>query len=237
MNRNPSALEPRMTQPLPKQLSQHLGIKVKSDRFQEVFSGVRAAELAPSGAAKPECQPDGWTVVCLADGPPLRPGGEFPQSAVPTPAASEEVLGQAPNEGTEQGEAAPPDEWAAELGVPLDPLTRTLSVPGAPAPGAQALGAQAAPSPTAPMPAALADQIALQLVRRFSAGSSGKNSAVRVEFSSGVLEGGTLLVSSDGGGLSIRIDAPPGSDPRGLAERIHQRLSARGLEVAEIEFG
>ncbi len=108
-----------------------------------------------------------------------------------------------------------------ELALLQEPLLRTLAHQVVSAPAAA--------------PAAVVDQIALQLVRRFQVGGNGRASAVRLEFGEGRLQGGSVLVSSEDGQLSIEVDAPPGVDVTGLAERLKRRLQGRGLSVASLE--
>ncbi len=112
-----------------------------------------------------------------------------------------------------------------EFVAPLtqEPLMRTLAQPMAP-------GASA-PVP----PAAVLDDVAMQLLRRVSAGATARGGAVRLEFGSGALAGGSVVVTSDDGQLTIEVDAPAGVDASVLSERLGRRLRARGLRVLALE--
>lgn len=118
------------------------------------------------------------------------------------------------------------DAAASELLEPLDPLVASLTSPLA--------SMRSTPVALASVSPAL-DQVALQLVRRFSAGASSRGATVRMEFSAGPLAGASIVVTSDAGALSVAVDAPAGFDAGPLAERLRQRLEAKGLRVETLE--
>jgi hypothetical protein len=86
----------------------------------------------------------------------------------------------------------------------------------------------------APPPAAL-DQMAAELLRRFSFSGRGNSGTVHLEFGAGLLEGGSVKIECEGRELVLTVSAPAGCDGAPLAARLGERLRARGLEVSRIE--
>lgn len=111
-----------------------------------------------------------------------------------------------------------------------DPLFRVFAQP-LPAPGAEALAAHT----TTSVPV-LATAEMLQAVRRFAWGGDRRRSIAYIEFGAGELAGGALTVEANAGVVSVIVDLPPGVAGGAWAERLAERLSKRGLQVASVQI-
>jgi hypothetical protein len=124
----------------------------------------------------------------------------------------------------------------------LDPLHRQRAAMGPPEMSsgvavsmqpAMAFGVVAAPEVVRAQ-ASLEDLLPA-MVRRIQWSGDGRKGTVRMELAAGALAGSTLLVSSDAGRVSVRLDVPPGVDPSGWKERIEERLAAKHILTNDVE--
>jgi len=74
-----------------------------------------------------------------------------------------------------------------------------------------------------------------QLVKKIAWSGDAQRGTVRMELGAGELSGATLTVSAEHGRVSVRVDAPPGTDTSAWRERLASRLEARGLSVESVE--
>lgn len=79
------------------------------------------------------------------------------------------------------------------------------------------------------------EEILPALVRKIAWAGDGKRGSVRIELGAGELAGSTLLVHADDGKVRVQLDVPQGVDAEGWKQRIHDKLSARGLDVESVE--
>ena len=79
------------------------------------------------------------------------------------------------------------------------------------------------------------EEILPQLVRKIAWAGDGKKGSVRIELGAGELAGSTLLVHADDGKVRVELSVPPGVDAHAWQERIHSKLSARGLDVESVD--
>jgi len=110
-----------------------------------------------------------------------------------------------------------------------DPLFRVFAQP-LPAAGAQALGAHPTGVP------ALATAEVLHAVRRFAWGGDRRRSIAYIEFGAGELAGGAFTIEANAGVVSVIVDLPPGVAGGAWAQRLAERLSKRGLQVASVQI-
>jgi hypothetical protein len=73
------------------------------------------------------------------------------------------------------------------------------------------------------------------LVRKVAWSGDGRRGTVRLELAAGALAGGTLLVQTDEGRVTVHLSAPAGVDLEAWRSRIAQRLASRGLPVDQVE--
>jgi hypothetical protein len=200
--------------------------------FKDVFEARgRRDPVEPKGRGEPltaqsAIQPDDWfRVTDAVSQRRLTPTGVDAGSAAPRS-----------SDASEGGETEPS---AIAVGVPhgeadgcglglvdsnaCDPLVRALAAP---------VSSMVAVSL---VPVALLDQIAVQWVRRLSAGGDGSQASVRLEFGRGALDGASVIISTDHGQLSVTVEAANGFDTDALAERLRRRLSAKGLAVETVD--
>jgi hypothetical protein len=88
--------------------------------------------------------------------------------------------------------------------------------------------------PVAPVAAHLAELVT-RLVRRVAWGGDGRRGTVRLEIGDGELAGATVVVTSVARTISVELELPPGVCPEAWRERISKRLTARGLDIDQIE--
>lgn len=131
-----------------------------------------------------------------------------------------------PAPGAETG--ASPSEADAVLDWPLrgcwDPLA-LVGVPAAPA-----------MSPAASPVASIASQVeplVAEAVRSIAWGGDRRRGVARLQLG-GRYDGASIRVDASDGRLSVELDAPPGIDAAELAERLGERLRARGLDVDSV---
>jgi hypothetical protein len=74
-----------------------------------------------------------------------------------------------------------------------------------------------------------------KLVRRIAWSGDAESGTLRLEIGSGELEGATLLVHAQDGRVRVRLDLPPGMDPRPWRERVVQRLASRQINADAVE--
>jgi hypothetical protein len=79
------------------------------------------------------------------------------------------------------------------------------------------------------------EEILPQLVKKIAWAGDGKKGSVRIELGAGELAGSTLLVHADDGKVRVELSVPPGVDANAWKERIHSKLSARGLDVESVD--
>jgi hypothetical protein len=122
------------------------------------------------------------------------------------------------------------------VGCPGDPAgwLFLLSPPGGErsAVGAPAAASASAPSRFEPEMAALVDR----WVRRLSVGGDSRRAAVRLEIGMGRYAGAELVVVAEAERVSVEVQLPEGTGDSGLAERLRERLEARGYG-AEVRVG
>jgi hypothetical protein len=73
-----------------------------------------------------------------------------------------------------------------------------------------------------------------RLLKRFAWGESRGRAVAQLEFGSGDLEGATLTIESGVEGISLQLQLPPGVPASNWEQRFAERLTRRGLEVADI---
>lgn len=114
-----------------------------------------------------------------------------------------------------------------------EPLARALAVAPIAAPGMDAVAdVQRGVSSNATFytsPLAHMERV----LRRIAWGGDKTRGVARLEFGEGVLSGGTLLIEASSGGLSMVLELPPDASLDAWAERLAQRLRARGLRIDE----
>ena len=110
-----------------------------------------------------------------------------------------------------------------------DPLFRVFAQP------LPALGVEALPAHTTSAPW-LATAEVLQAVRRFAWGGDRRRSVAYIEFGAGELAGGAFTIEAHAGVVSVIVDLPPGVASGAWAERLAERLSKRGLQVASVQI-
>jgi len=74
-----------------------------------------------------------------------------------------------------------------------------------------------------------------QLVKKIAWSGDAHRGTVRMELGAGELAGATLTVSAEHGRVSVRVDAPPGTDTSAWRERLSSRLEAKGLRLESVE--
>lgn len=74
-----------------------------------------------------------------------------------------------------------------------------------------------------------------QLVKKIAWSGDAQRGTVRMELGAGELSGATLTVSAEHGRVSVRVDAPPGTDTTAWRDRLTARLEARGLALDTVE--
>jgi len=79
------------------------------------------------------------------------------------------------------------------------------------------------------------EEILPALVRKIAWAGDGKRGSVRIELGAGELAGSTLLVHADGGKVRVELNVPPGVNANDWQQRIHEKLTARGLDVESVE--
>jgi hypothetical protein len=79
------------------------------------------------------------------------------------------------------------------------------------------------------------EEILPALVRKIAWAGDGKRGSVRIELGAGELAGSTLLVHADDGKVRVELSVPPGVDSNAWRDRIHEKLTARGLDVESVE--
>jgi hypothetical protein len=89
---------------------------------------------------------------------------------------------------------------------------------------------------TGETPHVAADSVALQIVRRISAGGNGRVGHVRLQLGEGDSENGSVEVTSDADGISVTLRGSLHASPNELAQRIRARLARRGLTVANVTW-
>jgi len=88
-----------------------------------------------------------------------------------------------------------------------------------------------AEAPVEARAAASLEDLLPQLVRRVAWGGDRRAGTVRLELGAGALAGATLLIHAEDGRVRVELRAPAGTDAAGWRDRIHDRLTARGLLV------
>jgi len=74
-----------------------------------------------------------------------------------------------------------------------------------------------------------------EFVRRIAWSGDRSNGAVDLELGRGALLGARLLLTTEGGVVRARLEAPPGVDGEAWADRLRARLTARGIEVGAFD--
>lgn len=124
---------------------------------------------------------------------------------------------------------------AEALEEALDPLSRSLAGPfiAVPAPGAPAV---AAPGPVAAAAGnAVADFAAIEdAVRRVAWGGDRRRGVARIELG-GEHAGTAIVVHGEGRSVGLTVHGAAGAATGELAERLLERLRARGLDVTGVD--
>jgi hypothetical protein len=119
---------------------------------------------------------------------------------------------------------------AQDEALVLDPLARSLAMPGL-----SLASSQAALSPAAPTSLAASDLVAFEeAVRRVAWGGDRRRGVARIELG-GEYAGTAIVIRGEGRDLAVRVEVGRGSDARDLPARLVERLEARGLRVTELE--
>jgi hypothetical protein len=116
----------------------------------------------------------------------------------------------------------------------LDPIARqTAYLAPPPAVGAVA---QQPPSALVELQAhASLEELIPTLARRIAWSNDGRRGAVRIEVGGGRLAGATVLVTADGGRVSVDMEMPSTAASAGWQQRIAERLESRGLDVERVD--
>jgi hypothetical protein len=126
--------------------------------------------------------------------------------------------------------AAASHHHAAADDATLDPLARSLAIPG--------IVAISAPAPVAAPQSqtlAAADLVAFEeAVRRVAWGGDRRRGVARIELG-GEYAGTSITVRGEGREVALRVEVARGCDARDLPARLVERLEARGLRVTELE--
>lgn len=118
----------------------------------------------------------------------------------------------------------------ADDATPLDPLARSLAVPGLSFVSASATVA-AAPAQTLGVTELVAFE---EAVRRVAWGGDRRRGVARIELG-GEYAGTSIVVRGEGRDVALRVEVARGCDARDLPARLVERLEARGLRVTELE--
>ncbi len=120
---------------------------------------------------------------------------------------------------------------------PLDPAARHAAQIGPP-PGPFAPPPPLSPpsivAPVQVRAAASLEDLLPALVRRIAWSGDGRKASLRLEFGSGDLQGGVLVVHADEGRVAVEISAPAGVDVAAWRTRIEERLRAKDVSVASL---
>ena len=165
-------------------------------------------------------------------------------AAGPTPAATKQVSATPTPPATATRVPPSPTKMPAATNTPAATKTPppTASAATSTPTGAATETAVAAPF-AVQEPSAIVDaharvsleEIPPALVRKIAWAGDGKRGSVRIELGAGDLAGSTLLVHADHVKVRVELDVPPGVDAHSWRERIHSKLSARGLDVESVE--
>lgn len=109
-----------------------------------------------------------------------------------------------------------------------EPLFRVFAQP------LPAVSADALPVHTANV-STLGTPEVLQAVRRFAWGGDRRRSIAYIEFGAGELAGAAFTIEAHAGVVSVIVDLPPGASSGAWAQRLAERLSKRGLQVASVQ--
>ena len=120
---------------------------------------------------------------------------------------------------------------AADDATTLDPLARSLAVPG--------VSLMSTPVAVAPVPAqslGVTELVAFEeAVRRVAWGGDRRRGVARIELG-GEYAGTSIIVRGEGRDVALRVEVARGCDARDLPARLVERLEARGLRVTELEI-
>lgn len=117
----------------------------------------------------------------------------------------------------------------------LDPMARRAAQLAPPVHVAPATALQESPASVETQARVSLEEILPALVRKIAWAGDGKRGSVRIELGAGELAGSTLLVHADHGKVKVELSVPPGVDAHDWQQRIHHKLSARGLDVESVE--
>lgn len=117
----------------------------------------------------------------------------------------------------------------------LDPLCRALATGFEWKQNAPLVPPESKPEPVTAAARVSMEQVLDQLVRKIAWSGNSRSGAMRIELGAGALAGATLLVQSEGAELRVKLELPPGADAANWRDRLERRLSARGLQLAELE--
>lgn len=155
------------------------------------------------------------------------------------PPASDGVERTATPRATSRDEGEAKGAGARRDDDPLDPMARRAAQLAPP------LATTITPLDTQPQASATSNLTAVAqrsleellpaLVRRVAWSGDSKQGTLRMELAAGALAGATLIVSADLGRVHVQMQMPPGVDAAAWRARIHERLTARGLDVATVE--
>jgi hypothetical protein len=149
------------------------------------------------------------------------------QASASAAAAAGSTAPVSPPGSSGSGPSAAEHSWSCSAGdLQLDPLARAL---------AQPMFEAAAPGPSTAASGAVGAQVMMErLLRRVSLGGDRVRGTARLEFGSGELAGGTLLIQTELDRVSLTLELPPGADPE-WGQRLAERLGRRGLAVDTVE--
>lgn len=92
------------------------------------------------------------------------------------------------------------------------------------------------PSLSAPVPTGAPLIDPFSVLRSIAWGGDRRRGAARLELAGAHHAGTTVLIESDGGALSLSLEAPPGVDVHALADRLRARLERKGLTLQALEI-
>ena len=213
--------------------------------------GVTAADGPAMTTAKPVAQTSqpSHTPTGAAHGPPHAPKGlAFAHILAAQPAVTAKMP-KAPEMTTSQGtklETALPQAVQGVAAEPekrdhrrdretdeLDPSARQAAQLAPP----MMVGPrqESSASPPATNARVSLEDLVPQLVKKIAWSGDAHRGTVRMELGAGELAGATLTVSAEHGRVSVRVDAPPGTDTSAWRERLSSRLEAKGLRLESVE--
>jgi hypothetical protein len=89
-------------------------------------------------------------------------------------------------------------------------------------------------APTQALPVPGLDALVDRFLRRVAFSGGAKRGVAHLEIGSGELAGSKLTISSEGDGVELLLDAPPGVDPEPYRALLSKRLAAKGVKATVV---